>query len=120
MNNYYNKFITNPINQYDYYKKSPQEMQNIISSMNFTSAQNSVSDFAFQKNQSAKLNTPSFLKGLALGLGLGLLATNPTVQKAIIDSSLKVWGGIQNNIEEIKEQIQDAKAEISAEEFDNE
>ncbi len=107
MSNYYNRFVTNPINHYDYYKKSPAEMQNIVSNLNFESAQKSVSDFVFQKNQDNKLNTPSFLKGLALGIGLGFLATNPTVQKAVIDGSLKVWNGIQSNVEEIKEQIQE-------------
>ncbi len=54
-----------------------------------------------------------YLKGLALGAGVALVATNPTVQKAVVSGAVKLWAAIQGGVEELKEQVQDAKAEIS-------
>lgn len=54
-----------------------------------------------------------YLKGLALGAGVALVATNPTVQKAVVSGAVKVWAALQSGVEELKEQVQDAKAEIS-------
>jgi len=54
-----------------------------------------------------------YLKGLALGAGVALVATNPTVQKAVVSGAVKVWAVLQGGVEELKEQVQDAKAEIS-------
>ena len=54
-----------------------------------------------------------YLKGLALGAGVALVATNPTVQKAVVSGAVKAWAAIQGGVEELKEQVQDAKAEIS-------
>ena len=54
-----------------------------------------------------------YLKGLALGAGVALVATNPTVQKAVVSGAVKLWAALQGGVEELKEQVQDAKAEIS-------
>lgn len=54
-----------------------------------------------------------YLKGLALGAGVALVATNPTVQKAVVSGAVKLWAAIQGGVEELKEQVQDAKAELS-------
>ncbi|WP_207263870.1 YtxH domain-containing protein [Desulfovibrio sp. Huiquan2017] len=54
-----------------------------------------------------------YLKGLALGAGVALVATNPTVQKAVVSGAVKVWAALQGGVEELKEQVQDAKAELS-------
>ncbi len=54
-----------------------------------------------------------YLKGLALGAGVALVATNPTVQKAVVSGAVKVWAAVQGGVEELKEQVQDVKAEIS-------
>ncbi|NDV28540.1 YtxH domain-containing protein [Desulfovibrio sp. JC010] len=54
-----------------------------------------------------------YLKGLALGAGIALVATNPTVQKAVVSGTVKLWAALQGGVEELKEQVQDAKAEIS-------
>ncbi len=56
-----------------------------------------------------------YLKGLALGAGVALVATNPTVQKAVVSGAVKVWAALQGGVEELKEQVQDAKAELSQE-----
>jgi len=57
-----------------------------------------------------------YLKGLALGVGAALVVTNPTVQKAVVSGAVKAWAAIQGGVEELKEQVQDAKAELSREE----
>lgn len=55
----------------------------------------------------------TYLKGFALGAGIALVASNPTVQKAVISGAVKAWAAVQGGFEEVKEQIQDAKAELS-------
>ena len=59
------------------------------------------------------VTSADYLKGLALGAGIALVATNPTVQKAVVSGTVKLWSAIQGGVEELKEQVQDAKAEIS-------
>ncbi|MEF2230788.1 MAG: YtxH domain-containing protein [Pseudodesulfovibrio sp.] len=54
-----------------------------------------------------------YLKGLALGVGAALVVTNPAVQKAVVSGAVKAWAAIQGGVEELKEQVQDAKAELS-------
>src|SRR6218665_3039424 len=56
---------------------------------------------------------PDYLKGLALGAGVALVACNPAVRQAIISGAVKVWSAVQGGVEEVKEQIQDVKAELS-------
>ncbi len=59
------------------------------------------------------VSDPGYLKGLALGAGLTFLMTNPTVQRALVKGAVTVWSAIQGGVEEVKEQIQDIKAEMS-------
>jgi hypothetical protein len=59
---------------------------------------------------------PGYLKGLALGAGVALVVSNPKVQQAVVSGAVKLWAAIQGGVEEIKEQIQDVKAELSREE----
>ncbi|WP_320170486.1 YtxH domain-containing protein [Maridesulfovibrio sp.] len=61
------------------------------------------------------VTSTDYLKGLALGAGVALVATNPTVQKAVVSGAVRLWSAIQGGVEELKEQVQDAKAEISRE-----
>ncbi len=56
---------------------------------------------------------PSYLKGLAVGAGLALVLTNPAVQKALVSGAVKLWTAVQGGVEEIKEHVQDIKAELS-------
>lgn len=56
-----------------------------------------------------------YLKGVAVGAGVVLVATNPTVQKAVVSGAVKLWAALQGGVEELKEQVQDAKAELSQE-----
>ncbi|MFK5953429.1 MAG: hypothetical protein QM498_10260 [Desulfobacterium sp.] len=55
----------------------------------------------------------SYLKGFFMGAGITLLVTNPTVQKGIVTGAVKLWSMVQGGVEEVKEQIQDVKAEMS-------
>lgn len=55
----------------------------------------------------------TYLKGLLLGAGVALLVTNPKVQKAVVSGAVKTWAAIQGGVEELKEQVLDAKAELS-------
>lgn len=61
------------------------------------------------------LTNPDYLKGLALGAGIALVVTNPSVQKAVVSGAVKAWAAVQGGVEELKEQVQDAKAELSQE-----
>lgn len=57
-----------------------------------------------------------YLKGFAIGAGVALVLGNPTVQKAIVSGSVKLWSAVQGGVEEMKEKVKDIKAEISAKE----
>jgi len=61
-------------------------------------------------------NDSTYLKGLALGAGVALVITNPKVQQAVVSGAVKLWAAVQGGVEEIKEQIQDVKAELSQQE----
>ncbi len=124
-----------PIDAYNFYKKNEQAAQQMLDGINFTSTQdmsaklgqnfipsanaNLVTNPATQITKNAKssnsilgVNT-SLLAGLALGAGVALVATNPKIQKTLVNTAVKVWSGLQANIEEIKEQVEDAKAEMA-------
>lgn len=64
--------------------------------------------FAFQD--------PDYIKGLVLGAGLTYLLTNPTMQKALVKGAVTLWTSVQGSLEEVKEQIQDIKSEMSMKE----
>lgn len=53
-----------------------------------------------------------YLKGFVVGAGIALVASNPTVQKAVVSGTVKLWSALQGGIEEAKEKIQDIKAEV--------
>ncbi len=120
-----------PLDAYNFYKKNEQSAQNIISPMNFQSAQQTSANIGQSvmppqdvnpqtTNNKTSANTilgmnKSLLTGLFLGAGVALVATNPKVQKAVIGGATKVWTNIQASIEEMKEQVEDAKAELAQE-----
>ena len=55
---------------------------------------------------------PQFLKGVLLAAGVTMLATNPKVQKSVLTGLAKTWSGLQYGVEEVKEQINDIRAEM--------
>lgn len=56
---------------------------------------------------------PGYIKGLILGAGLTYVLTNPKVQRALVKGAVGLWTSVQGGIEEVKEQIQDIKSEMS-------
>lgn len=54
-----------------------------------------------------------YLKGLLLGAAVTYLMTNPKVQRAMVKGAVALWTSVQGGVEEVKEQIQDIKAEMS-------
>ncbi len=58
----------------------------------------------------------TYLAGFAVGVGLALILSNAKVQKTLISGAVKCWNGVQGGVEEVKEKIKDAQAELSREE----
>jgi Na+/H+-translocating membrane pyrophosphatase len=56
---------------------------------------------------------PGYLKGALLGAAVTYLLTNPKVQRAMVKGVVTLWTTVQGGVEEVKEQIQDIKAEMS-------
>lgn len=56
---------------------------------------------------------PGYVKGFVLGAGLAYLLTNPKVQRALVKGAVSIWTSVQGGFEEVKEQIQDIKCEMS-------
>lgn len=54
-----------------------------------------------------------YLRGLAIGAAAALVLTNPTVQQALVKGAVTLWSALQGSIEELKEQVEDVKAEMS-------
>ena len=62
------------------------------------------------------LGNDRFLKGLLIGAAAAYLLTNESVQRTAIKGAVKLWGGLQGGVEEIKERFHDAEAELQASE----
>lgn len=54
-----------------------------------------------------------YLKGLALGAGVAILLTNPKIQKGLLKGAINMWAAVQGGFEELKEQVEDIKSEMS-------
>lgn len=59
-------------------------------------------------------NADSLIKGLLIGAGAAYLLTNETAQRAIIRTAVNLWGAMQGAVEEVKERVRDAEAEVVA------
>lgn len=53
-----------------------------------------------------------FIRGLIIGAAATYILTNEKAQKAIIKTGMKLYGAVAGGVEEIKEKIMDAKAEL--------
>lgn len=56
-----------------------------------------------------------FVRGLVIGAAATYLLTNDTAQKAILKTGMKLYGAVAGGVEELKEKIMDAKAEVEEE-----
>ncbi|MBE9551728.1 MAG: hypothetical protein IMF13_06730 [Proteobacteria bacterium] len=58
---------------------------------------------------------PSLWKGLLIGGAAALLITSETMQKGIMKCGVRVYKGIRGSVAELKEEWDDAKAEVMLE-----
>jgi hypothetical protein len=58
----------------------------------------------------------SYLKGFIAGAGVTFLLTNPAMKRSIIKGIVSLTSVVQGGVEEMKEQVQDIKAEMSQKE----
>lgn len=56
---------------------------------------------------------PGYVKGALLGAIVTVALTNAHVQRALVKGAVTLWTSLQGGIEEVKEQIQDIKSEMS-------
>lgn len=90
--------------------------------------QYSPADYAYYQNPDVWPDAPAagvrswfdfsntrYLKGFVVGAAATLLLTNSNVQKALVRTTVKLWSAVQGGVEEVKEQFQDIKAEMSQE-----
>ncbi|WP_238120864.1 MULTISPECIES: hypothetical protein [unclassified Xanthobacter] len=59
-------------------------------------------------------NADSLIKGLAVGAAAAYLLTNETAQRTIMRTAVQVWSFLQGGVEELKERLHDAEAEVAA------
>lgn len=116
-------FLDESLSAYKTYKYNPQASRALFQNFKFTNAPDFIKDFphmSIQDNTKTTTKTPlyknsSFLKGMLLGAGIAYIATNKTVQQAVLSASVRMAASVQGSFEEMKEQLQDIKAELSAE-----
>jgi|GEM_PF-6048857 len=58
---------------------------------------------------------PSLLKGLLIGGAVAVLVTSKTVRKGIMKCGVGIYKGVKDSAAELKEQWEDAKAEVMLE-----
>ena len=58
---------------------------------------------------------PSLWKGLLIGGAVAILVTSETVRKGIMKCGVGVYKGIRNSTAELKEEWEDARAEVMLE-----
>lgn len=56
----------------------------------------------------------SFVKGLLVGAGAAYLLTNETAQRTILRTAVQLWTVVQGGLEELKERLHDAEAEVAS------
>lgn len=117
-----NRFIT----AYNYYKygnhfgqKEITDFMNKYSEMTNNTTANFTMSTAKNTGKGItswfNVRNSQYLKGALIGAGIAFLISNPKAQKALVSGAVRAWSAVQSNIEEIKEQIQDVKAESSQE-----
>ena len=58
-------------------------------------------------------NDSCYVKGLLVGAVAACVLTNPKVQRALVKGAVSLWTSVQGGVEELKEQVQDIKSEMS-------
>jgi len=79
--------------------------------------QNDPNNQMMQNAQNDSFINGDFVKGALIGAGVAFLLTNKTTQEAIFNGFSKGSELVQAGIEELKERMEDAKAQMEAKEF---
>ena len=53
----------------------------------------------------------SYLKGFLLGVGVGAIVGHPKIRKVLIAGAVGTWDAVSSGFEELKEQVEDVRAE---------
>jgi len=80
-------------------------------------AQNQMTNVNQVPGQNDSFVNGDFVKGALIGAGVAFLLTNKTTQQAIFNGFSKGSELVQAGIEEMKERMEDAKAQMEAKEF---
>lgn len=94
---------------YTYYNQDPK----LIAAQQQVDASTQVQPVQAPIKSWVNVTDSRYLKGFAVGAAVAIVASNPTVQKAVVSGSVKLWAALQGGIEEAKEKLQDIKAEVN-------
>ena len=61
------------------------------------------------------LHDPRFRNGAITGAALVYVLTNESAQRTLVRGAVKAWSAVEGVVEEFKERVRDARAEIQAE-----
>lgn len=63
-------------------------------------------------NYRTQNNTTHFVTGLVAGAAVAYLLSNKKVQQGLTDTGSKAWSAVRGEVEELKEKLEDTKAEL--------
>jgi len=115
MNNHQYK-QQNQNNSNPYMNAQPNQGQNFTTQNMGATANPYYQNYAPKSGFNIFGDTPSdkLLRGLLIGGAAAYILTNENAQKAIIKTGVKLFGALAGGVEEFKEKIMDAKAELEA------
>lgn len=107
-------FLSNPYINQNQNMNNVQHVNPYINQDLNNPAQNPMN---IQNNTNDSFFNGDFVKGALIGAGVTFLLTNKTTQKAIFNGFSKGSELVQAGIEEMKERIEDAKAQMEAKNY---
>lgn len=109
-----NAFLSNPYINQNQNINNTQQVNPYINQNANNSAQNPIDN---QNNVNDSFFNGDFVKGALIGAGVTFLLTNKTTQKAIFNGFSKGSELVQAGMEELKERMEDAKAQMEAKNY---
>ena len=112
-------FLSNPYINQNQNMNNTQQVNPYINQGVNTSVQTSMNaqNIMPQNNANDSFFNGDFVKGALIGAGVTFLLTNKTTQKAIFNGFSKGSELVQAGIEELKERMEDAKAQMEAKNY---
>lgn len=74
-----------------------------------TSATNTATDVTYQNSNA----TAHMITGIIAGAAVAYLLTNKVAQQKVGEAAKDVWGSVRGEMEELKERLADAQAELA-------